>query len=90
MDLKRGILDIQYSKGHDQHYIVLHDSMLEIMRRWAVWGFGQAGNGQHSWTMDEEHFGSCDFWKIILIFFIRTAYNISEQRNLLDLSALLL
>ena len=34
VDLRRGILDIQYSKGHDQHYIVLHDSMLEIMRRY--------------------------------------------------------
>ena len=34
VDLERGILDIQYSKGHDQHYIVLHDSMLEIMRRY--------------------------------------------------------
>ncbi len=33
-DLERGVLDIQYSKGHDQHYIVLHDSMLEIMRRY--------------------------------------------------------
>ena len=27
-------------------------------------GFGQAGNGQHSWTMDEEHFGSCVFGKL--------------------------
>lgn len=34
MDLEKGILDIQYSKGHDQHYIVLHDSMLEVMRRY--------------------------------------------------------
>ena len=34
VDLGRGVLDIQYSKGHDQHYIVLHDSMLEIMRRY--------------------------------------------------------
>lgn len=34
VDLEKGILDIQYSKGHDQHYIVLHDSMLEIMRRY--------------------------------------------------------
>lgn len=31
-DLENGILDIRYSKGHDQHDIVLHDSMLEIMR----------------------------------------------------------
>lgn len=34
VDLEMGVLDIQYSKGHDQHYIVLHDSMLEIMRRY--------------------------------------------------------
>lgn len=34
VDIEKGILDIQYSKGHDQHYIVLHDSMLEIMRRY--------------------------------------------------------
>ncbi len=34
VNLERGILDIQYSKGHDQHYIVLHDSMLAIMRRY--------------------------------------------------------
>lgn len=32
VDLEHGILDIAYSKGHDQHYIVLHDSMLAIMR----------------------------------------------------------
>lgn len=34
VDLGRGILDIRYSKGHDQQSIVLHDSMLEIMRRY--------------------------------------------------------
>jgi len=32
VNLEHGILDIAYSKGHDQHYIVLHDSMLAIMR----------------------------------------------------------
>lgn len=32
VDLEHGILDIRYSKGHDQHYIALHDSMLEAMR----------------------------------------------------------
>ena len=89
VDLKRGILDIQYSKGHDQHYIVLHDSMLEIMRRWAVWA-----------SVRQETASIAGRWmKNILVlvflenyidFFIRTAYNISEQRNLLDLSALLL
>lgn len=33
-DLDNGILNIQYSKGHDQHYIVLHDTMCCLMRRY--------------------------------------------------------
>ena len=28
VDLCHGILNIRYSKGHAQHYVVLHDSML--------------------------------------------------------------
>jgi len=32
VDLEQGILDIRYSKGRNQHYIVLHDSMLKLMR----------------------------------------------------------
>ena len=32
VNLPDGVLDIRYSKGHDQHYIVLHDSMLRLMR----------------------------------------------------------
>lgn len=32
VDLRRGILDIRYSKGHAQHYVVLHDSMLELLK----------------------------------------------------------
>jgi len=34
VDLENGILDIRYSKGHNQHYIVLHDSMLILMRQY--------------------------------------------------------
>ena len=34
VDLSKGILDIQRSKGHDQHYVVLHDSMLRIMNEY--------------------------------------------------------
>ena len=34
VDLMRGILNIRYSKGNQQHYVVLHDSMLELMRRY--------------------------------------------------------
>lgn len=34
VDLEHGILDIRYSKGRNQHYIALHDSMLELMRQY--------------------------------------------------------
>lgn len=34
VDLIHGILNIHYSKGHDQHYIVLHESMLMLMREY--------------------------------------------------------
>ena len=36
VDLERGILDIRYSKGRNQHYIVLHDSMLELMQKYDI------------------------------------------------------
>lgn len=32
VDLCHGILNIRYSKGHAQHYVVLHDSMLELSK----------------------------------------------------------
>ncbi len=31
VDLCRGIINIHYSKGHAQHYVVLHDSMLHLL-----------------------------------------------------------
>jgi integrase len=34
VDLGNGILNIRYSKGHDQHYIVLHDSALNLLKRY--------------------------------------------------------
>jgi integrase len=34
VDLNRGILDIQLSKGYAQHYIALHDSMSELLRKY--------------------------------------------------------
>jgi len=36
VDMEHGILDIRYSKGRNQHYIVLHDSMMELMRQYDV------------------------------------------------------
>jgi integrase len=34
VDLMRGIVDIRQSKGYDQHYVVLHDTMSDLMRRY--------------------------------------------------------
>ncbi len=34
MDGPHGILNIRYSKGHAQHYVVLHDSMRDLMTRY--------------------------------------------------------
>jgi integrase len=36
VDLDGGVLNIRYSKGHDQHYIVLHDSMLTLIKRYDI------------------------------------------------------
>ncbi len=36
VDLVRGVLNIEYSKGHDQHFIVMHDSMLRLMREYDI------------------------------------------------------
>lgn len=34
VNLCNGTLNIRYSKGHDQHFIVLHDTMLELMKKY--------------------------------------------------------
>ena len=34
VDLERGVVDIRQSKGYDQHYVVLHDTMNDLMRRY--------------------------------------------------------
>jgi len=34
IDFDNGIVNIRSSKGHDQHYIVLHDSTLKLMQRY--------------------------------------------------------
>lgn len=31
VDLKSGVIDIQESKGYDQHYVVMHDTMVAVM-----------------------------------------------------------
>lgn len=36
VDLCHGIINIRYSKGHVQHYIVLHDSMVELLKIYDV------------------------------------------------------
>ena len=34
VDLAHGVLDIQKSKGYDQHYVALHDTMTELLKRY--------------------------------------------------------
>ena len=34
VDLNHGILDIQESKGYDQHYVALHPSMTDLLKRY--------------------------------------------------------
>lgn len=34
VDLLHGVIDIRQSKGHNQHFVVLHDSMLGLMREY--------------------------------------------------------
>lgn len=34
VDLKHGVLNIVMTKGHDQHYAVVHESMLQILREY--------------------------------------------------------
>ena len=34
VDWQHGILNIRYSKGHAQHYVVLHDSMFDLLTRY--------------------------------------------------------
>ena len=31
VNLEEGVINIKYSKGHNQHYVVLHDSMVELL-----------------------------------------------------------
>ena len=31
VNLDEGVINIEYSKGHSQHYVVLHDSMVELL-----------------------------------------------------------
>ncbi|GHU37857.1 hypothetical protein FACS1894105_10720 [Clostridia bacterium] len=34
VNLGNGVIDVRYSKGRDQHFVVLHDSMLSIMMQY--------------------------------------------------------
>ncbi len=66
VDLKNGVLNIRYSKGHDQHYVVLHDSMAALMRRYdsaiqgwypkRKWFFPAPGDRPHPHKWVERNF----------------------------------
>jgi len=66
VNLKDGILNIKESKGHGQHYIVLHDTMSDLMRRYdaairkiipnRVYFFPSHIGGPHSRTWVSDNF----------------------------------
>lgn len=48
VDLDHGILNIRHSKGPDQHYVVLHATMLTLLKRYHA--------ATHVWYPEREHF----------------------------------
>ena len=36
MNLEHGVVNIRYAKGYNQHFFVLHDTMLDIMKKYDV------------------------------------------------------
>ena len=34
VNLKNGVISIRYSKGYNQHFVVLHDTMLDLMKKY--------------------------------------------------------
>jgi site-specific recombinase XerD len=36
VNLENGVVCIRYSKGNNQHFVVLHDTMLDLMKRYDV------------------------------------------------------
>jgi len=36
IDLENGIVNIRFSKGYNQHFVVLHDTMLDLMKKYDV------------------------------------------------------
>ena len=72
VDLQHGVIDIKQSKGHNQHFVVLHASMLELMRKYddrvsrkdmcpnREYFFPAASGGYHSRTWVASNFK--DMW----------------------------
>jgi site-specific recombinase XerD len=36
INLENGVINIRYSKGYNQHFVVLHDTMLDLMKKYDV------------------------------------------------------
>lgn len=58
VNLETGLVDIRISKGYDQHFVVLHDTMLQLMRKYdaaiskmmpnRIYFFPSRKNGAHT------------------------------------------
>ena len=66
VDLEHGVLNIRESKGHDQHYVALHGTMVDVLRAYDVaaeklrpgreWFFESSRGGPHCRQWLEEGF----------------------------------
>lgn len=66
VNLTHGIMNIRYSKGHAQHYVVLHDSMLSLLKTYdeairkqyphRTYFFPARGNTIHTRTWVQKNF----------------------------------
>jgi integrase len=71
IDLERGIINVRLAKGYRQHFIALHDSMTELLRKYDVaiketcpsrtYFFPASENKCHTAGWAERDFGECWF-----------------------------
>ena len=73
VDLERGIINVRLTKGYSQHYIALHDTMTELLRKYdaaikaiytsRVYFFPASENKGHTSAWVERNFRECWFKK---------------------------
>jgi len=61
VDLEQGVLSIHCSKGNSQHFVVLHDTMLDLMKRYDAVAQSLAPAREYFFASPDRPFYSCDW-----------------------------